>query len=308
MTKPEIAGFEIAPLGISLVTYLIIIGLIFIKIFFDRQKYMLSKAKEPLLDVSMLKSKQLRSGLGVLMAQYIITASIFFVIPVYLQMTLGLDALQTGYKILPLSLVLIIFSILGTRLINRWSPKKIVRVGQILLIFSAVLLMGSLSTDLKSKLFAAGMFMLGGGLGLLASQVGNVNMSAVDNSKSSEVGGLQGVFQNLGSSLGTALIGSVMIMSLTSTFVSGVNTSNLPENIKAEVNKNSQVGVSIAPVNQVTAQAESKGASKGQAQQIENIYEDAQLSSLKISLAAVAVIATLTLLFSKNIPTDKITK
>jgi MFS family permease len=306
MAKPEIAGHEIAPLGISLVFYLIIIGIILLKMFYNRQQKLLAKAKDPLLDVSMLSSKQLRSGLGVLMAQYIITAAVFFVIPVYLQMTLGYDALETGLKILPLSISLILFSVIGTRLINRWTAKRIVRVGQVLLIVSSIALLGSISTDLKSTIFAVGMFLLGAGLGLLASQIGNVNMSAVPNDKSSEVGGLQGVFQNLGASLGTALIGSIMIMSLTNTFVSGINNSSLPNEIKTTVNQNSQVGVAIAPVNEVTGLAESKGATPAQAQEIQDIYGQSQLSSLKNSLTAVALVATFTLLFSRNIPNKKI--
>jgi MFS family permease len=274
--------------------------------FYNRQQKLLAKAKDPLLDVSMLSSKQLRSGLGVLMAQYIITAAVFFVIPVYLQMTLGYDALETGLKILPLSISLILFSVIGTRLINRWTAKRIVRVGQVLLIVSSIALLGSISTDLKSTIFAVGMFLLGAGLGLLASQIGNVNMSAVPNDKSSEVGGLQGVFQNLGASLGTALIGSIMIMSLTNTFVSGINNSSLPNEIKTTVNQNSQVGVAIAPVNEVTGLAESKGATPAQAQEIQDIYGQSQLSSLKNSLTAVALVATFTLLFSRNIPNKKI--
>lgn len=306
MTIPEINGKEIAPFGISLVAYLIIIGIILIKLFYNRQLYLLKNKRNPLLDVSMLKAKSLRSGVSVLMAQYFIIASVFFVVPVYLQMTLGYDALQTGLKLLPMSLSLIIFSVLGTKLISRWTPKRIIRVGQILLVISTITLLASVTPDLNSLYFKLGMFILGAGLGLLASQIGSVNMSAVDSSKSSEVGGLQGVFQNLGSSLGTALIGSVLIMSLTTTFVNNIQSSSLSSDVKNYVSQNSQAGVALVPVSEVTAYAESKGLPQSEAQTITDLYSASQLQSIRTALFAATIIAIFTLLFSRNIPNKKI--
>ena len=148
-------------------------------------------------------------------------AGLFFMVPVYLQMTLGLDALQTGMRIFPLSISLILFSVVGTRLSRRWSPRRVVRVGQWILVGSAILLLTAVSSRPASPAFAVGMFQAGAALGLLASQLGKVNMSTVTAKETSEVGGLQGVFQNLGSSLGTALIGSILIGALTSSFAAG---------------------------------------------------------------------------------------
>ena len=107
------------------------------------------------------------------------TAGLFFMMPVYLQMTLGLDALQTGIRIFPLSISLILFSILGTRLSLTWSPRRIIRVGQVLLVVASFLLLGAVDIELQSPAFGIGMFVAGAALGLLASQIGNVNMSSV---------------------------------------------------------------------------------------------------------------------------------
>ena len=112
---------------------------------------------------------------------------------------------------------------------STWSPRRIIRVGQLLLVLASFVLLGAVDIELKSPAFGLGMFVAGAALGLLASQIGNVNMSSVGEEQSSEVGGLQGVFQNLGSSLGTALIGSVLIGTLATSFASGVATSDLPQ-------------------------------------------------------------------------------
>jgi MFS family permease len=305
-SAPEINGHAIEPLGISLVAYLILLGVIILKLFFDRQQKLISRGKAPLLNTELFSVKQLRSGLSVLLSQYTMIAGIFFVIPVYLQMTLGYDALKTGIKIFPLSVSLIIFSIVGTRLVSRWSPKRIIRIGQVILIASSALLMGSVSISLKGFLFGAGMFFGGAALGLLASQLGNVNMTAVRKDQTSEVGGLQGVFQNLGSSLGTALIGSALIASLSTNFNDNVQASSLPPDVKSYVSSHSKAGVEIMPVSQVNGLAESKGLPPSEADEISQIYNDSQVDALRSSLYVLIAIAVISLLFSKNIPDSKL--
>lgn len=302
---PVINGHEITPLGISLVAYLILLGVILLRVFYTRQQKLVEQNRLPLVQVSMLSIKPLRSGLSVLLAQYAIIAGLFFMIPVYLQMTLGYDALKTGMKIFPLSLGLIAFSVVGTKLSSKWSPRKIIRVGQVILIASSVLLLASVSLELKNVLFAIGMFTAGAALGLLSSQIGNVTMSSVSKEQTSEVGGLQGVFQNLGSSLGTALIGSVLVASLTTSFVAGVNNSDLPPTVKTAIEEQTQAGVAIVPAASVDDIAQDAGLSKDQGSELTQIYSDSQIESLRTAFYALIVIATISLLFSRNIP-DKI--
>ncbi len=145
------------------------------------------------------------------------------------------------------------------------------------------------------------MLLLGAGLGLLASQLGNINMSSVAEDKSSQVGGLQGAFQNLGSSFGTALIGSVMIASLTTGFISNVQSSSLPSNIKEYVQLNTK-SVQILPSSDVEQYAIDTGLSQTESQQIATIYQQAQLQGLKKALFYLVVITLLSILLSRNLP------
>ncbi len=299
---PSINGHNIEPLGLSVVIYLIIIGCVLIKLFYNRQQKLEAENKNPLVKVSLLKISQLRSGLGVLIGQYMITAGLFFSIPVYLQMTLGYDALSTGLHIFPLSIGLILFSVIGTKLTKKYSPKKIIRLGQIILIIAVTTLLGSVSLTLKSLVFLFAAFFAGAALGLLASQIGNVNMSSVEKEDSSEVGGLQGLFQNLGSSLGTALIGSIFIAFLTSSFVNNIQSSNLPSNIKTTISNSSKAGIQIIPVSEVNSIAESKGVSSSDSEQIKSIYTNSQVSAMRIALTGLIIVSLLALLFSKGIP------
>lgn len=303
---PTINGAEIAPLGISIVAYLILAGIILLRIFYTRQQKLEQTNNNPLLSVSMLGIPRLRSGLNVLLAQYLVIGAVFFIIPVYLQTTLGYDALKTGLKILPLSISLVIFSVLGAKFSSKYSPKKIIRIGQILIIAGVIFTMGAIDTYINSFAFICGMFLLGGGFGLLASQIGNVNMSSVSQSKSSEVGGLQGVFQNLGSSLGTALIGSALVGALSTGFNANIQASTLPNGVKQYVSQNSTAGVAIVPAGEVNDYAISVGLSEDQAQEATDAYAASEIQAIKQALFLLMGVAVLTLLFSKNIP-DEVT-
>ncbi|WP_382304365.1 MFS transporter [Herbiconiux sp. UC225_62] len=304
LASPEIGGVEIAPLGVSLTAWFMLVGGLLVWAFVHRQLALVRGGRPPLVHMEMFSLRQLRSGLSVLGLQYTVTAGLFFIVPVYLQMTLGLNALETGVKIFPLSVSLVLLSIIGTRLSKVWSARRIVRVGQLILVFSALLLLGSATEDLRSVLFAIGMFLAGAGLGLLASQLGNVNMSAVSEKESSEVGGLQGVFQNLGSSLGTALIGSILIGALATSFAGGVAASDLPDDAQALISQATEGGVTIVPAASVTEIGQEAGLGADEAETLSTIYSDSQLSSLRVAFFGLTAVSVLALLFSRGIPAE----
>ena len=104
LKSPEINGVPIAPLGISLTAWFIVIGAVLLYVFFRRQQHLVATNRPPLVHVDLFSIRRLRSGLSVLGAQYAVTAGLFFMVPVYLQMTLGLNPLQTGVKIFDSSL------------------------------------------------------------------------------------------------------------------------------------------------------------------------------------------------------------
>lgn len=305
LSAPVVNGHAIKPFGISIVAYLILAGIIVLWLFYTRQSDREKRNKPVLLKVSLLSIKELRSGLSVLMSQYLIIASIFFVIPVYLQIVLGYDALKTGMKILPLSVGLILASMIGTKLVTRYSQRRVVRIGQVALIAGNLLLMAAINPQLRGWLFGAGMLVVGLGLGLLASQLGNINMSAVGKENSAEGGGLQGTFQNLGSSFGTALVGSIFIAFLTSGFVANINRSNLPANIKTYISNNTKAGVQVVSASDVQSYALSKGVSDSDAQTIADNYSSAQIDGLKESFFFIVAISTLSILLSRNISNKK---
>ena len=305
LKSPEINGVAIAPFGISLTAWFILVGAVLLYVFFRRQQHLVATNRPPLVHVDLFSIRRLRSGLSVLGAQYAVTAGLFFMVPVYLQMTLGLNPLQTGIKIFPLSISLILFSIVGTRLSRIWSPRQIVRVGQLILVGSALVLLGSVTPDLSEWLFAVGMFLAGSALGLLASQLGNVNMSSVTEAQTSEVGGLQGVFQNLGSSLGTALIGSILIGALTTSFLAGVDGQRpARRGAGSGRRRRAKEAWPSCPRRMSPRSRRTPACRPTTRTSSPKIYRESQLSSLRTAFFGLIVISLGSLLFSRGIPTE----
>ena len=153
------------------------------------------------------------------------------------------------------------------------------------------------------------MFITGSGLGLLASQIGNINMSAVEGEDTAEAGGLQGTFQNLGSSIGTALVGSVFVASLLSGFTSSISSSQLSQSTKDKVYASTQNGIGIVSEQQVIQYALNSGVSESEATEVASHYTDAQVQGLKEALFFISIVGFISIFLSKDIPkTDPIQK
>jgi len=166
-----------------------------------------------------------------------------------------------------------------------------------------VVLLATIDVELNNAAFLVALAIFGVGAGLLLSQLGNVIMSSVDPAKTNEAGGLQGTAQNLGASLGTALIGSVLIAALTSGFIERVEQNPaVPASVREQIAQTAQKGIPVAPVADVEQAARDQGLPPEQASAIADDYGDAQLQGLKRAIGAVAIFALLSLWFTRRLP------
>ncbi|MCZ7627926.1 MAG: MFS transporter [Microthrixaceae bacterium] len=140
------------------------------------------------MHLDLLKVLPLRSGLIGLFSQNLILMGVFFTVPLYLQMVLGYNALDTGIKMLPVSIMMFLASAAGSRLSARWPVRTVVRAGLTIVSLSTFLLLAMVRPDLSDAGFAVSMGGMGLGMGLLASQLGNVVQSSVDASGRGEAG------------------------------------------------------------------------------------------------------------------------
>jgi MFS family permease len=305
---PTIGGTEITPLGFSVVPFLILAGLAVLAGFVLWEERLGRMGRDQLVDTGLLRIPRLRAGLSTLLSQQLVLMGVFFVIPVYLQVVIGFDAFETGKRLLPLSVAMLVFAMAGPRIASRRSTRTVAQIGLVAISAGATVMLATLDAQLNDTGFKLALILIGAGAGLLASQLGNVIMSSVEPSKSSETGGLQGTSLNLGASLGTALIGAILIVNLINGFNDRVaDNPQLPPSVREAVASNTEEGIDIVPVAQVEQQVESKGGlPPEQASAVAGAYGDAQLDALRRSLGAVAVIALLGLWFTRRLPTKSV--
>ncbi len=256
--KPKNSPIE--PFGFSLTLFLMACGALLLWGFVRWQRHRELAGKDPLVHLDLLSIPVLRSGLIGLFSQNLILMGIFFTIPLYLQLVLGLDALETGIKMLPVSIMMFIASAAGSRLSNRFSVRGIVRTGLALTGLASLLLLATMQPDLDESSFAVAMGVLGVGMGLIVSQLGNVVQSSVDASGRGEAGGLQFTGQQLGSSIGVALIGGVVLAGLASGFVTNVQADErLDDSIEQQVVVAVEDGIDFVSADSVEQAARSAG-------------------------------------------------
>ncbi|HYN32373.1 MAG TPA: MFS transporter, partial [Ilumatobacteraceae bacterium] len=149
------------------------------------------------------------------------------------------------------------------------------------------------------------MGVLGIGMGLIASQLGNVVQSSVDASGRGEAGGLQFTGQQLGSSIGVALIGGVVLAGLASGFVTNVQADDrLDDSIEQQVVVAVEDGIDFVSADSVEQAAQSAGLANDEVDAVVDSYSDAQLQALKTGLLAAALLALGSLAFTAKLPSE----
>ena len=209
-------------LGTSPVVWLILGGAGVLALFVLWESRRVRHGKAALVDPRMLRVPRFQAGLTSFFFQFLLQAGLFFVIPLFLSVALGLSAVATGVRLLPLSVTLLAAAVGVPRIFPRASPRRIVRVGFGLLLLGIVALLAALDAGAGPEIVTGPLLLAGLGIGTLASQLGAVTVSAVPDSQSGEVGGVQNTVTNLGASIGTALAGAILIAVLTTTFLGSV--------------------------------------------------------------------------------------
>jgi MFS family permease len=290
--------------GLSPTIWLVLGGLFVIWVFFRWQARRESHGQEPLVRTAMLRNRQLTGGLTMFFFQFLVQAGFFFVVPLFLSVALGLSAIETGVRLLPLSVTLLAAAIGIPKLFPDVSPRLVVRAGLLSLLAGTVVLLGALDADAGAEIVFVPMLLVGLGIGALASQLGAVTVSAVPDDQSPEVGGVQNTMTNLGASLGTALAGSLLIATLTSAFLTNVQQSQaIPASAKEQAQVELAGGIPFISDADLEAALDETGATSEAADAAVDAYADARLAGLRSALAILAVLAILALFLAQSIPT-----
>lgn len=296
----------IEPFGFALTPFVVAAGVAILYLFRLWQAHLERVGKDPLVRFGLFSIIPFRSGLTTFLAQNTILMGIFFTVPLFLQIVIGLDALETGVRMLPTSIAMFITSFGGGQLLRYLSPRSIVRIGLGLVILAALVLMGTIGPALDGVAFGVGMALLGAAMGLIASQLGNIVLSSVGAESRSEAGGLQYTAQQLGSSVGVALIGAIVLTSLAGLFASRIAADErIPPELTAQVELRLASGSTFIPADSVDQAATEAGVPADEVAALVESYEESQLAALRAGLLAVAAIGGLSLLTTGGLPSRR---
>ncbi len=154
-------------------------------------------------------------------------AGISFALPVFFQGVLQLSALQTGIAMLPMSLTLLVVSVFTAYVAKFFTPKRIIQGALVINGFAFLALSLGIGADTNQWALLPGFVLFGLGMGLLFSQASNLTLSAVSVKQSGEAAGVNGTLRQLGASLGSAIMGAILLSTLGVNLVAGVQASTI---------------------------------------------------------------------------------
>ena len=292
--------------GLSPTIWLILGGLFVLWVFFRWEDRVEARGGEPLVRRELFRNQQLNGGLTMFLFQYLVQAGVFFVVPLYLSVALGLSAIDTGVRILPLSLGLLTTAIGVPRVFPNTSPRLLVRSGLLSLFAGTALLLGLLDVNSGPEVVLVPLILIGLGIGVLASQLGAVTVSAVPDEQSSEVGGVQNTMTNLGASIGTALAGAILIATLSSAFVANIQNSDaIPSRVKSQAQTQLAGGVPFISDADLNAALDEANVPPRQSEAALSAYQSARISGLQSALAVLAIFSVIALFLAQKIPTEQ---
>lgn len=291
-------------LGLSPVVWLTLAGGVVLGIFLRWQSYRLAHRRAALVDPALLRNHTLRGGLTSFFFQYLLQAGLFFVVPLFLSVALGLSAVATGVRLLPLSLTLLLAAVGVPKLFPHASPRRVVEVGFLALFAGIVIMIAALDTGAGPEIVTWPMLLAGLGIGALASQLGGVTVSSVPDEHSGEVGGIQNTVTSLGASIGTALAGAVLISALTTSFLGGIqNNPAVPAELSSKAQVELSGGVPFVSDKDLKAALDEAGVPPETANAVVSENETARIDGLRSALSLLAFVALIALAASRGIPT-----
>jgi MFS family permease len=167
-----------------------------------------------LLSTALFRNRTSNLGLVTQNVQWLLLVGISFVVSVFLQTVRGYNAIQTGVIFTATTVGILVSSLAAERLASRRAQKTPILAGFVTTIVGIGLLIGLVTASQSIWAFVPGLLLIGLGLGVMLTPSVNVVQSAFPEDQQGEISGLSRSVSNLGSSLGTAIAGTILVSDL----------------------------------------------------------------------------------------------
>ena len=207
-----IGNTVVIPKGsLSPVWILVAIGALFLLWFFLYTRSAEKKHKDVLLPLRLFRNKVSNLGLGTQTIQWLILQGTFFVVSVYLQQVDHYDAIKTGLILTPGTIGILAASAAADRFARRHPQRWLIVAGFLITAIGMILLLTLVRAHAGYWRWIPGLFLFGVGVGTMLTSSVNVVQSSFPEADQGEISGLSRSVSNLGSSFGTALVGSALV-------------------------------------------------------------------------------------------------
>ena len=190
----------------------IVLGLVILAAFAWFEVRRKRNGKVPLLDMELFKDRNLRVGAIIRLIGCLAMGGALFAVSLFLQSVMQLNALNTGLTTLPMTIGLLIFAIAAPSLSTKFSHKTLIAVGSLIAIIGCVILSYQFRLNTTMYDLMPGLFVLGAGLGFVMSLSTDISLINIPKKSENNASGVLTTTQTLGESMGTALIGVILIL------------------------------------------------------------------------------------------------
>ena len=199
----------------------IVLGLVALALFGWFENRRKRNGKVPLLDMALFKDRNLRVGTIILLLSYLAMGGALFAVSLFLQTVLQLNAFDTGLTTLPLTIGLLIFAILAPSMTAKLSHKKVMAIGCIMAIIGCLMLSYQFTLNTTMWTLLPGLLVLGAGLGFIMALCTDISLINIPAESQNNASGINSTGTSLGESMGTAIIGIILILGV----IGGVGTA-----------------------------------------------------------------------------------
>jgi MFS family permease len=210
-----VLGILAADNNIWLTLGLLVAGALVLAGFFVWVRHEERTGQEPLLSTSLFRNRISNLGLVTQNVQWLMLLGVSFTVSAYLQVVRGYDAIQTGVIFTAATVGLLLSSLGAERFAKRRAQRTLILAGFVVTIAGIGVLLALVAGTPTAWAFAPGLFLIGFGVGGMLTPSVNIVQSSFAEERQGEISGLSRSVSNLGSSLGTAIAGTILVAGLT---------------------------------------------------------------------------------------------
>ncbi len=231
-----IAGHTYNTGNISIVLPVIVLGLLILAAFVWWEMRLEARGHTPLVSMKLFAYKQFTSGTITTGVLGLSQTGIFFTFPIFFQAVKGLDAFHTGIALLPMPIGIFLFAAISAALTGKIRAKRIIQAGFVVSGIGVILLHQALTPGVSLWALAPGLLFYGFGFGLIMPQISNLTLSAIPVAQSGEASGVNNTIRQLGATLGSAIMGAILLTGLATNLTTGIRESAvIPAQAKEQI-------------------------------------------------------------------------